>query len=321
MKAKYIYTLLILAFSVQANAQQQFNNTNFILNRYYYNPAEAGSRNVHVANMSYRNQWGGFEEAPVTFLANVNGSVKNKGKHGYGVTLSSDRTGLVQNTAVIGNYAYQMKLTDSLKLGLGIQAGYMQYRVRLYDAQLADQGDQVLTGNIFSGNAIDMNTGFFLYSSKFFVMGSIQHSLGNTVKFTTYNQNLAFHYNFAAGYNFIFKKKKIVIQPSFLVKYVKPVDPQISGMIKATFKEKFFIGGLYRSDDAAGLIIGTTFRERLTISYGYDFTMFGLRNYQSGSHEVALSFVLTKKKPNLDKEDEDLNKSILENNQQKIDEK
>ena len=321
MKRIIYLSVLIIGVSFGLEAQQQLPTTNFLLNRYYYNPAEAGSRDVHVANMSYRNQWAGFDEAPVTFLANVNGSVKNQGKHGYGITLISDRSGLVQNTSVVANYAYHFKLTDSLKLGLGIQAGYMQYRVRLYDAILADQGDQILSGNVFSGNALDANTGFFLYNSKFFLMGSVQHALSNSIKFTSYNESLEFHYNAAAGYSFKFKKKKFELQPSVLFKYVKPVEPQLSYMLKGTFHNKYFLGLIYRSDDAAGVVLGATLKNRLTVAYGYDFSMFGIRDYQSGSHEISLSFVLTKKKPNLDEEDEDLNKSILENNQQQIDKK
>ena len=45
-----------------------------------------------------------------------------------------------------------------------------------------------------------------------------------------------------------------------------------------------------------------------------------MSNYQSGSHEVMLSFVITKDKPSLAEEDENLNNSILEEMQKKLDE-
>ncbi len=317
IKRSIFATILILG-SLFASAQQQFSTTNFLMNNYYYNPAVSGSRDVHMLNMSYRNQWEGFNNAPVTFLANVNGSLRNEGKHGYGLTVMSDRTGLVQNTGVYANYVHHFKLTDSLKLGLGIQPGYMQYRVRLYDAILADEGDQVLTGNLYSGNAIDVNTGFHLYNDHFFVMGSVQHLLGKSIQFTTYNSSLAFHYNFAAGYTFQFKKKKFELQPAVLMKYVNPVPMQLSAMLKGTWNKKFWVGLVYRSDDAAGVALGALIKNRLTVAYAYDFSFYGIRTYQSGSHEISLSFVLTRKKPTLDEEDEELNKSILENNQQEL---
>ena len=69
---------------------------------------------------------------------------------------------------------------------------------------------------------------------------------------------------------------------------------------------------IYRSDDALGLSLGIQLKERFTIGYGYDFSIKGLRKYNSGSHEVMLSFILTKKKPSLEEEDDKLNNSILE---------
>jgi type IX secretion system PorP/SprF family membrane protein len=315
--------LITLALFVTGNlhAQQRAVYSNFLLNDYYYNPAIAGSKDVHLANVSYRKQWVGFDGAPSLIMGNFYGSVKNKGKHGYGVSLVSESTGLTNNTSVYLNYAHHFKLGEKVKLGLGVKPGFMQYRVRLYDAQLADEGDEVLTGNIYSANAFDVSAGFNLYSEKFFVMASAHHLLGKSIQFTSYNENLDFHYNAIAGYNIIFKKKNFVLQPSAMVKYTKPIPLQYSAMLKASFNNKFWFGFLYRSDDAIGVSAGVNIKERFGISYGYDYTISGLRGYQSGSHEVMLSFTITKNKPSLDEEDEDLNNSILEEMQKKMDEK
>jgi type IX secretion system PorP/SprF family membrane protein len=199
-----------------------------------------------------------------------------------------------------------------MKLGIGVQPGYLQYRVKLYDAVLADEGDQVLTGSIYSANAFDVNVGIHLYSKKFFVMASVQHLLGKQIKFTSYNTNLSYHYNAILGYNFEFKKKKFQLQPSVLVKYTKPIPIQWSGMLKGTYDNKYWLGLIYRSDDAFGVSAGIMIKERFTVGYGYDFSVNGLRKYNSGSHEVMLSFILTKKRPTLDEKDDKLNNSILE---------
>ena len=70
---KLYYIFVILLFSSNGNGQQQFVSTNFLMNDYYYNPAIAGSKDRHVANMSLRNQWSGFQGAPTTMLANYYG--------------------------------------------------------------------------------------------------------------------------------------------------------------------------------------------------------------------------------------------------------
>jgi len=314
----------ILSLSTIGYGQQRAGYSNFLMNSSYFNPAIAGSRSVHEANIAYRNQWVGFDGAPVLMMGNFMGSYKNEGKVGYGASVISERKGLTGNTTIYLNYAYHFKLSETLKLGLGVQPGYMQHRVRLYDAQLADAGDEVLDGTVYSANALDVNAGFNLYSPKFFVMGSFERILGQQIKFTSFNSNLAFHFNAIAGYNFKFKnskKKEFELQPSVMVRYTSPVPIQYTAMLKGTFNNLFWCGLLYRSNDAVGIAAGMKIKERLSIGYSYDYTLSGLTKYQSGSHEVMLSFIITKDKKSLDEEDDDLNNSILEESQQQIEER
>lgn len=319
MTRKLLFILVLLS-SGAIWGQQRAVYSNFLMNEYYYNPAIAGSKNVHIANLSYRKQWVGFAGAPSLIMGNFYGSVKNQGKMGYGVSLISESTGITNNTTVYLNYAHHFKLGEKVKLGLGVKPGFMQYRVKLYDAQLADEGDEVLTGNVYSASAFDMSAGFNLYSERFFVMAAAHHVLGKSIKFTKYNENLTFHYNAIAGYNILFKKKNFILTPSVMVKYTQAIPLQYSAMLKGNFNNKFWMGLMYRSDDAVGVNLGVNIKKRFGISYGYDYTISGLRNYQSGSHEIMLSFVITKDKPSLDEEDEKLNNSILEEMQKKVEE-
>jgi type IX secretion system PorP/SprF family membrane protein len=249
-------------------------------------------------------------------MANFYGSYRNKGKAGYGAAIISDKTGLTQRTGMYLNYAQHFKLTDKLKLGIGVQPGYIQYRVRLYDAQLADKGDEVLEGNVFSANAVDLNGGIHLYSQKFFFMASVSQILGDQVKFTTYNAGLDMHYTALGGININLHKKKakktFVLQPSFLLKYTLPVPMQWTAMLKGTYNNRFWMGFTYRSDDAASACIGVNIKNRLTLGYSFDYSVSGISRYQGGSHEVVLSFVLTKPHPQTNQKDEELNNSIMD---------
>jgi len=315
---KLHYIFVILLFSSNINGQQQFVSTNFLMNDYYYNPAIAGSKDRHVANMSLRNQWSGFQGAPATMLANYYGSYLNQGKVGYGVSLISDKTGLVQNTGIYINYAQHFQLNEKIKLGFGVKPGYVQYRIKLYDAQVADEGDEILTGNILAANALDLHSGFHLYSEDFFFMGSIQHLLGKSIQFTSYNQNLSKHFTLIGGYNHRIDKRKMVIQPSLMIKYVNPTPMQWTAMLKATFDNKCWAGITYRSKDAAGIVLGYKILDRLSIGYGFDYSVGKISQYQSGSHELVISFVTTPNKPTLDEEDEELNKSIMDELNEKM---
>ena len=310
---KLLYTIvLIVLTTLTAQSQQIGMYSDFMMNRFYYNPAFAGSEEALVLNAGYRAQWVGFDNAPSSFNFNILGSVKNRGKVGYGVGVYNENSGLMNTTGIRLNYAHHIKLSEKIKLGLGIQPGFFQYRIRLYDAIKADEGDGVLTGNVHSTNAFDINMGFNLYSKNFFVMASAQRILGKMIKFTGFNSQLQFHFNAIAGYNIHFEKQRIELQPSILIQHTQPVPLQVSPMLKLKYDGKYSLGVMYRHDDAVGINAGYTWNNRLTVAYGYDISINALRKYNSGSHEIMLSFIINNKKPTLEELDDKLNNSILE---------
>lgn len=302
----------MLSIFVVYHTQMQATYTNFLMNEHYYNPAIAGSKDVHMANFSYRNQWTGFDDAPVTLMGNFNGSIKNKAKHGYGVSVISDRLGLMQNTGVYLNYAYHVNLGEKLKLGAGVQPGYVQYRIKLYDARIVDAADAVLTGNVYAANAVDLNSGIHLYSKKFFLMASVHQLLGKSIEFTTFNSTLQMHYVGIMGYKFENEKSKWSVQPAVLIRQSGAFPLQWNAMAKVAYDKKYWAGLVYRSNDAAAICIGLKLKERYEVGYSFDYSLSGISQYQNGTHEITLSFVTTKPKPSLEEEDEKLNNSIME---------
>nr|WP_294858618.1 type IX secretion system membrane protein PorP/SprF [uncultured Fluviicola sp.] len=316
-KKNFITSLFVILFFV-SYGQQQSLFTNVFANPLHYSPAYVGSTNYHEVSFFNRNQWVGFKDAPKNFYLNFHGSFKNKAKHGYGIQLLTEQTGLLGKTGVYLNYGYQIKMNKKWKMGLGIRPGFVQYRVRLYDAVIADPGDPIFTGNSYSGNAFDVNTGFRLYSDKFEFSGTIDHLIGKGLNFNSYNQNLQFHYTFMSSYKFVFKKNW-ELRPAILFRYTKPVPSQISILAQLTYKDKFFGGLNFRTKDAMGIFLGIRLKSRLAITYGYDYSYTKLRKYSAGSHEIGISFIITKNRPSLEEEDDKLNNSILEDIQKEID--
>ncbi|PKR81323.1 hypothetical protein CW751_04505 [Brumimicrobium salinarum] len=310
-KILYITILLLLSTST-LNAQQIGMYSDFMRNIFFYSPAYVGSQEALVVSAGYRSQWVGFDDAPADFNINLLGSVKNQGKIGYGVGIYNQNSGLMNTTGIRLNYAHHFNLSKNIKLGLGIQPGYFQYRIRLYDAVTADEGDDVFSGNINSTNAFDINMGFNIYSDRFFVMASAQRILGKMIKFTNFNSQLQFHFNAIAGYNFEFEKQKIKLQPNILFKYTEPVPLQVSPMVTVKYDDKYDLSLMYRHDDAIGIIAGYTWKKRLTVAYGYDISINRIKKYNSGSHEVLISFIINNKKPTLEELDDSLNNSILD---------
>ncbi|MGV6861166.1 MAG: PorP/SprF family type IX secretion system membrane protein [Putridiphycobacter sp.] len=325
-----VLVILILVMSKVGFGQQNYSYTNYLLNAFYYNQAIAGTENVHRANVGVRRQWVGFDDAPTTYHLNFYGSYKNQQKHGYGASIVSDKTGLMQRTGFHLNYAYHLNLSENIKMGIGIKPGYLLYNIKLYDAQLADVGDEILTGNVLATNAFDMSSGVNIYSDKFFLRFSVQQLFGKGIKFTDYNDGLKKHYSMQAGYKFAFKRKhqdstyvqkvyeKFVFQPAIMVNFVSPVKPQTSIMLQAEYNERFWAGVNYRTQDAVSIMLGMNITSRIKLGYSYDISVGDLTPYNSGSHEIMLSFITTSNPPSLDAKDDELNNGIFEDNKKKI---
>ena len=318
---KYIINILLIFGSISVFGQQQALFTNYFLNDYYFNPAVAGSKDVSIASFSYKNQWVGFEGAPKTIIANISGSIKNEGKHGYGVTIVSDKIGLTNNLSILLTYAYHVKINDKLKLGMGVQTGYLQNSVKLYDTKLADIDDDVFSGNILTENGVDFNAGFKLYSDKYYVMAAVNHLFIDKLSIATYNQRLEKNYNVVGGYKFSFEKKKIDVEPSIMVQYVKAAPSNLTGAIKTTYDKKYWLGLSYNNSKSIGIGLGYMMKERLSIGYAYNLSLSELNTYHSGSHEISISYILTHKKPSFEEEDAKLNNSIMDEMKLKLEQK
>jgi len=316
MKKNLYRSLLFLATVVLVNktrAQQLPIYTNYLLNNYAYNPAVAGSSKDMVVNLNYRNQWVGFDDAPKTFGVSIHSGLGKEKKAAIGALLNSDNVGLLSRTSGYLTFAYHVKLNDTYKLGLGVSVGMLQYRIKLYDAKIADSGDELLTGNLLSNNVFDSNGGLYLYSDKLFFGISAYQYLGNKITWKDSKSNLTAHFYGTLGYTFTLSKT-FSLQPSILVKYSHPVPVQPEFSVRGFYKKLFYVGVSQRVHEATSILVGlTTLKNKLTIGYSYDIPNTKIRTYTSGSHEIVLSyqFIKTKKKLNADEEElNDIDNSI-----------
>jgi type IX secretion system PorP/SprF family membrane protein len=288
------------------NAQQLQLSTNYVLNNYAYNPAIAGFKPHSVVNLNYRNQWVGFQDAPKTYLLSIHNSVGKENKVGLGFFINSENTGLLSKTSSYVTFAYHLKLNNQYKISFGISAGMLQYRIKLYDAKIADAGDDLLTGNLLTNNVFDSNAGFYLYSDKLFFGISSYQYLFNKITWKDSRSSLTPHFYSTIGYS-IRANKNLVLQPSALVKFNYPalIQPEIS--VRGIYKRIFWLGTSYRVNDALNALVGIIVKEKLTIAFAYDYTTSKIKNYTKGSNEVSISYQFIKKKKKLNADEEEFN--------------
>lgn len=319
LKVRVLLVVFAACFQYTVQAQQQSVYTNILANPLQYSPAYVGSTNYHQVSFFNRMQWAGFKDAPRNFYLNFHGSYKNLAKHGYGLQLVSENVGIVTKTAFYLNYAYQIKINNNWKVGLGVRPGFVQYKMRFYDAVIADAGDYVFSGNTYSGNAFDVSSGFRVYSDKFEFSGAFDHMIGRKFNVSSYNQNLQWHYTFQSSYKFQMKKNW-ELRPALMVRYTQNIPVQLSAVFQASYQQKFIFGLSFRTQDAVGVYLGWRYKDRLAITYGYDYSYTSIRKYNAGTHEIGISFILTKNRPSLEEKDDELNNSILEEIQKEMEE-
>jgi type IX secretion system PorP/SprF family membrane protein len=295
MKKIFYICFILLTFSVKAQHLPIF--TQFFLNDYVTNIATAGSQKWFDVKTANRYQWAGITDSPRTFTLSACGPNK-KMNMGYGFYLFTDNVGPTRRTGIQFSYAYHFKLSKEIKMSFGLSAGLLQYMVDGSKITLRDKYDAVISNGLQSSMIPDFTFGFYLYHEKWFVGASFPQLVQNKLYFFDYqNQTLSRledHYYASAGYKFELNDD-FDFQPGIMFKYVKPLDPQFDFMGRFIYKEQVWLGGSFRTQDAWSLFAGYVYKNNLSIGYSYDITTTGLRNYNSGTHEIVAGIRIVRK--------------------------
>lgn len=290
---KTIFIFILIAISISVYAQQLPQISQRMNDVLIYNPAYVGSTNNAEIMLHHRSQWLGFTGAPTTQLLSYNGKVK--GNMGVGGYIVNDITGPSRRITFNGNYAYHLEF-ENFKLSLGIAATVMQYGLDGNDILIKDQTDASIQQGV-SDRAWkpDASFGVYLYAPKYFVGLSAMQLIGSKVKL--YNGDfegevpLANHFYITSGYHIDFEED-LILTPSFMFNTTIGSPSQVDFNLKLDYQDKVLGGITYRYNDAVVLMGGVKIKEQFSIIYSYDIVTSSLRKYNSGSHEIVLSFTI-----------------------------
>ncbi len=296
MKKLFIIPIILCAV-LSVNAQQLPQFTQFYLNKYVANPAFAGSQPFWEAQLNTRFQWVGIEDAPRTNILSVNGALNNR-KMGLGGYLFSDNVGPTQRSGISASYAYHVKLTDELKLGVGVNAGGLQMAINGQDITLENSGDAALSNGTMQVVTYDAGAGIYLYTDEFWFSFSAPQLIGNKLEFfEDYEESLSSlerHYYAGAGYSFEIAND-FKVEPSFFAKYVDPIPPQFDVALRVIYADMIWAAGSYKlsaqpnDDNAIGIMLGGMIQENLMFGYSFELpTSDVITQATSGSHEIMI---------------------------------
>lgn len=323
---KAVITIFCIFLGFVAKSQQKPQYTQYVLNNFVLNPAIAGIENYIDVKAGYRSQWQGLSGAPITSYISIHAPLGNKFRygtstsvaqgggsnpnnrsylqnymasephHGVGFTAVSDKTGPISRTDVNLNYAYHIGITEQMNISVGVAAGISKIFLDKTQVLLENPADLALGQDNFNQFKPDMSAGIWLYGPRFFAGISAQQLLKSPIGFSddsvNYDQGKKVpHYFASIGYK-IYLGEDFAAMPSALVKSVNPVPASVDVNLKLAYKDKFWIGGSFRKDDAFAGMAGFHVGSFMNVGYSYDFTTSGLNRVSNGSHEIVLGLYL-----------------------------
>ncbi len=290
---KIILSLIIAGLSIISNGQQLSLHSQYMLDMYMINPAVAGSYDFIPVSLNFRQQWVGFNGAPVTQTLTSHGYL---GKNvGIGIGFFNEVATPSRRTGMNVSFAYHVPMSSDFtrKLSFGISPVFFQHYINSELLTTYEPDDPAVIHGFNNQFCPDVNFGVMFTQEKQYYAGvsvfnllqirrdlfQIMDEIDNPIQRTYY---FIGGYTFEAGEDFI-------IEPSAHVQYQWGTPFQIDGNLRAVYKNRIGLGVSYRHDDALvymALINLGTFR----FGYSYDMTLSDMANYSFGSHEFHVAY-------------------------------
>lgn len=279
--------LIISALFHTAIGQQDALFTQYIDAQLYSNAAYAGSNDYLSVAAIHRQQWAGFQGAPMTTGVLVHTPLQYE-SIGVGLEIWNDRIGTLNRTTVGGNFAYRFRFKSGGKLSLGVK-GIID--INSSDISQLSNGDndpraQSLTNSLTPNAGI----GILYKSSKWFMGVGVPRLLGNNNSETNGGYSNDMHAYVLAGV-LVNLKNNWIFRPSTQVRGA--LNAPMSVDISAIFinNKVFHIGLNYRLLASVGLITQYQITRQFKLGYAFDLGLTSaLRTTNFGSHEVMLSY-------------------------------
>ncbi len=282
---KKFIILAILCSSLVAKAQQELQYTqNQFNSQLEINPAYAGANGNASLSLRYRKQWAGYTGSPSTLSFNAE-SIVIKKRLALGLTVISDRIGITQSTSADLSISSHLRIGETGTLSVGLKIGVNLLRSDFSKLENVDPTDPLYT----TENRTLPYVGFgVLYYTRKLYLG---FAVPRVVTFESVAPQSTItkpHFYLYGGYRIVINDD-IDLRPALLAKYVSAAPFEADIALDVWYRRMIGIGVSYRTSDAVNLMIKGQFGH-FYVGYSYDMTVSGMRNFNSGSHEIYLGF-------------------------------
>lgn len=295
MKLIFIFGVMILLV-ISGNAQQDVQISHNFYNIMMYNPGYVGSKDAICATALNRQQWRGFDGAPVSSVFSASTPFRLFGaEHGAGVHIINDEAGFGSSLGINISYSYKMDIGPG-KLGAGIGFGFInssldaEWFVPAGDSHTPPSGDPFVPAGNENALITDFAAGVFYHTENYYIGFSSTHINEPTLEYSsTSNPFLTRHYYFKAGYNFMLENPSFTAMPSLFLQSDGAISQlSIGGIVD--YEDKLWGGVFYRFGSAIVGIAGVELFNGIKVGYSFDLSTTEIGKHNKGTHELMLRY-------------------------------
>ena len=288
MSKTLLFITAFLFLGCHSFGQQLAMYNQYHLTPRIYNPSYVGFEKGVDISLIRNQKWGNYGEG---FNANnLSIGFLLKDKHGLGINLYNDFVGVTSKLKANLLYSYKIQLGDNMFLAAGAGLGVVDNRLDFSNAIVNDINDPILSGTGKSRRTMfDMTVGINFFASGFKLGVAVPQVLGSKL---IYGDMTGSYYTLErqilgnVGYEWrINDEKGIVLRPEALVNFTPGAPFQYNGGLYFEMEKYFWIGGMYKSDYAAGINVGVNAVKNLKVGVAYDFQINSLSTFNTSKIE------------------------------------
>lgn len=283
---------LALTGARAALAQQDPLYSQYMFNMLAVNPAYAGSADIFTVMALSRHQWVGLAGAPSTQTLLAHTPLKAQAVS-VGLSILNDRIGPTRQSGFYADFAYRIRTGKDSRLAFGLKGGANLYQADL--AALSTVDPDAANASVRGQALPNFGFGLWWHSSRYYVGLSAPKLLENELDavpsagiVTAVERR---HWFLTAGY-VLDIDRSVKFKPAMMARMVQGAPLSIDLNANFLFRERIWLGAMYRVGNAFGVLGQYQLNDQLRIGYAFDLTTTRIGAYNAGTHEVMVNYDL-----------------------------
>lgn len=289
--------LVILFFAFKASAQDNSDFAQFFVNPASLNPSNTGIDGQPAVYLGFRRQWAGVPDGPTLGQVSLQGVLKKKLTGG--LTISSNKRGLLSTSAVLFTGGYHIMVAEDKMIRFGLSVGSAFNRVDAAGIVNANPDDPALTLAVKNNLFVQGNFGVSYHTKSFHAGLALpqlfQPAYSSTESFSVTSispfQSVVLH----ASNRFYFNRNKSVFEPFLIYRVNQSTPSQFELATIVHLENKLWFGAGFRQGLGASAMAGVKLNKTATLGYSFTTGLSKESQIVRPTHEIQIALLLGKR--------------------------